>query len=265
MAQTEAIVNDKREIFGWAMYDWANSAFSTTIGTVFLGPYVASLAATAGKAYPDGLARLGGLAIAPDSFFPSCVSLSVLGQVIFLPILGAVADYSHVRKPMMQVFATFGALMTILMFLVTGSLWWLGGLLFILANLAFGGAVVLYNSYLPDIASEDQRDRVSSYGWAMGYLGDGILLALNLALYHLSRQARHPHRACHSRQPGFGRDLVADLLILHLGAPAAAACPAASADRRDLYEHRLQATGEDDPRDPALPRNAQVPGGILPL
>jgi UMF1 family MFS transporter len=181
MAQT--VVNDKREIFGWAMYDWANSAFSTTIGTVFLGPYVASLAATAASANPDGLARLGRLALAPDSFFPYCVSISVVLQVLFLPILGAVADYSHIRKSLMQAFATFGALMTILMFVVSDGLWWLGGLLFILANLAFGAAVVLYNSYLPDIASEDQRDRVSSYGWAMGYLGDGILLALNLALY----------------------------------------------------------------------------------
>lgn len=183
MAPTQAIVNDKREIFGWAMYDWANSAFSTTIGTVFLGPYVASLAATAAKAYPDGLARVAGIGIAPDSFFPACVSVSVLGQVVFLPILGAVADYSHARKPMMQLFATLGAILTILMFVVSGDLWWLGGLLFILANLAFGSAIVMYNSYLPDIASEDQRDRVSSYGWAMGYLGDGILLALNLALF----------------------------------------------------------------------------------
>src|SRR5512140_406178 len=115
----ETTVNDKREIFGWAMYDWANSAFSTTIGTVFLGPFVASLAASAGKAFPDGMARLGGLVVAPDSFFPACVSISVLGQVFILPILGAVADYSHIRKPLMQVLASFGAIMTILMFLVT--------------------------------------------------------------------------------------------------------------------------------------------------
>ena len=181
--EASAPVNDKREIFGWAMYDWANSAFSTTVGTVFLGPYVASLAATAAKGFPDGLARLAGVAIAPDSFFPACVSLSVFGQVFILPVLGAVADYSHVRKPLMQVFASLGAVFTILMFFVTGPLWWLGGLLFILANIAFGAAAVLYNSYLPDIASEDQRDRVSSFGWAMGYLGDAILLALNLAFY----------------------------------------------------------------------------------
>ncbi len=175
--------NNRREIFGWAMYDWANSAFSTTVGTVFLGPYLASLEAEAAGMQPDGLARIGSIPVAPDSFFPYCVSISVVLQVLFLPILGAIADYSHVRKLMLQVFATLGATMTILLFLVSGSLWWLGGLLFILANLAFGASIVFYNSYLPDIASSDQRDRVSSFGWAMGYLGDGLLLALNLAFY----------------------------------------------------------------------------------
>ena len=176
-------VNDKREIFGWAMYDWANSAFSTTVPTVFLGPYIASLAANAAKTFPDGLARLGPIPIAPDSFFPYCISISVALEVLFLPILGAIADYSHLRKRMMQIFATIGAGLTIALFLVFGPLWWLGGLFFILANMAFGAAIVFYNSYLPDIASEDQRDRVSSYGWAMGYLGDGLLLALNLAFF----------------------------------------------------------------------------------
>jgi UMF1 family MFS transporter len=175
--------NDKKEIRGWAMYDWANSAFSTTVGTVFLGPYLASLAATAAQANTDGMARVLGIPIAPDSFLPYCVSLSVFLQVIFLPILGAIADYSHLRKKMMQLFATLGAIATIGLFFVTEPLWWLGGLLFMFANLTFGAAMVFYNSYLPDIASEDQRDRVSSYGWAMGYLGGGLLLVLNLAFY----------------------------------------------------------------------------------
>ena len=179
-------VNDKREIFGWAMYDWANSAFSTTVGTVFLGPYLANLAQKAAIASQDGVARILGIPIAPDSFFPYCISLSVGMQVLFLPILGAIADYSHRRKQMMQLFATIGAIATILMFFTTAPVWWLGGLLFIVANLAFGAAMVFYNSYLPDIASEDQRDRVSSYGWAMGYLGDGLLLILNLAFYMFS-------------------------------------------------------------------------------
>ena len=185
-------INDKREIFGWAMYDWANSAFSTTVATVFLGPYLASLASKAAEAYPDGLARLGSIPIAPDSFFPYCISLSVVLQVFFLPILGAIADYSHRRKQLMQLFATLGALATILLFFTTAPVWWLGGLLFVIANLAFGASIVFYNSYLPDIASEDQRDRVSSFGWAMGYLGDGLLLILNLVFYLTSDQLGVP-------------------------------------------------------------------------
>jgi MFS transporter, UMF1 family len=185
MTVQEAIINDKREIFGWAMYDWANSAFSTTVGTVFLAPYLASLARSAAEKANSATVPFFGIPIAPDSFLPYCISLSVGLQVLFLPILGAIADYSHMRKRMMQIFATIGALSTIAMFFITEDLWWLGGELFILANLTFGAAIVFYNAYLPDIASEDQRDRVSSFGWAMGYLGDFILLALNLALFLL--------------------------------------------------------------------------------
>jgi UMF1 family MFS transporter len=178
-----AQVNDKKEIFGWGMYDWANSAFSTTIGTVFLGPYLASLASEVAKSSPDGMAYIGSIPIAPDSFLPYCVSLSVGLQVLFLPILGAIADYSHMRKQLMQVFATIGALASVLLFFITGNLWAMGGLLYIIANLSFGAAMVFYNAYLPDIASEDKRDSVSSYGWAMGYLGGGLLLLLNLMFY----------------------------------------------------------------------------------
>ena len=192
MATSQAMVNDKREIFGWAMYDWANSAFSTTVGTVFLGPYIASLAATAAEAYSDGMARFFGIPVAPDSFLPYCISFSVGLQVLFLPILGAIADYSHLRKQMMQLFALIGAVATILLFVITGNLWWLGGVLFIVANLSFGAAIVFYNAYLPDIASEEERDRVSSYGWAMGYLGGGILLALNLAFFIFSEDLGVP-------------------------------------------------------------------------
>ncbi|MBI1855111.1 MAG: MFS transporter [Chloroflexi bacterium] len=186
MSQEKAMTNDKREIFGWAMYDWANSAFSTTVGTVFLAPYVASLARAAAEKAGTGTVPFFGIPVAPDSFLPYSISFSVGMQVLFLPILGAIADYSHRRKQMMQLFAAIGALATILLFAVSGDLWWLGGVLFIIANLAFGASIVFYNSYLPDIATEDRRDSVSSYGWAMGYLGGGLLLVLNLALYMFS-------------------------------------------------------------------------------
>jgi len=167
------------------MYDWANSAFSTTVGTVFLGPYVSSLARAAAEQLGSSTVSVLGIAVAPDSFLPYCVSISVGLQVFFLPILGAIADFTHLRKAMMQFFAFVGSVATMLLFFVTGEVWWLGGLLFIIANLAFGAAIVFYNAYLPDIASEDQRDRVSSYGWAMGYLGGGLLLLFNLAFYQL--------------------------------------------------------------------------------
>jgi MFS transporter, UMF1 family len=185
MATTaQAPANDRREILGWAMYDWANSAFSTTVVTVFLGPYLTAI--TKAAAGEDGLIQLLGVPIRYDSYFTYLISASVLLQVTILPILGALADYSHLRKTLMQLFAVLGAASTILMFFIQPGLHWLAGLLFIFANIAFGASVVFYNSFLPDIATPDQRDRVSSFGWAMGYLGGGLLLALNLVLYIFS-------------------------------------------------------------------------------
>ena len=87
---------NRREQIGWYFYDWANSAFGTTVATVFLGPYLSNLARAA--AGPDELARFFGIPVAPDSFLPYCISFSVILQVLFLPILGAIADYSNLRK-----------------------------------------------------------------------------------------------------------------------------------------------------------------------
>ncbi len=170
-------MDNKHEIFGWSMYDWANSAFSTTVATTFLGPYLATLA----KAH-DGTVNFLGLQIEGEAFFPFCVSISVILQVFFLPILGTIADYSNLKKQMMLSFAYTGAFATILLFFVQGDLIVLGGILFILANLAFGAAIVFYNAFLPDIASPDKRDSVSSQGFAFGYIGGGVLLLLNLIL-----------------------------------------------------------------------------------
>ena len=140
-------VNNKREIFGWAMFDWAISAFSTTVITVFLGPYLSSITRAAADA--NGMIYLLGVPIRYDSYFTYLISASVLLQVTFLPILGALADYSHLRKRLMQIFSTLGAVSTISLFFITPGLHWLGGLLFLIANLAFGAAMVFYNSYLP--------------------------------------------------------------------------------------------------------------------
>lgn len=173
------MMNDKREVWGWVMYDWANSAFSTTVVTTFLGPYLLALAEG------QGGVNVMGYIFNPAGFFPFCVSLSVILQVFFLPILGAIADYSHLKKRMMMLFAFLGAAATISLFLVQGNLVVLGGLLFIIANLCFGAAIVFYNAFLPEIVSPDQRDGVSSRGFAFGYLGGGLLLLVNLILYQV--------------------------------------------------------------------------------
>jgi UMF1 family MFS transporter len=179
-------INDRREIFGWMVYDWANSTFSTTVAGALLGPYLTALAQSAvgENGVVLGLGPLG--AVTATSFFPFCISISVFLQVFLLPILGAVADYSSLKKRLMMVFCYIGVAATCLLFFITGGLFLLGGLLFIIGNLAFGGAIVLYNSYLADITTEDQRDKVSSRGFAAGYLGGGLLLALNMGLVLLA-------------------------------------------------------------------------------
>jgi UMF1 family MFS transporter len=118
-----------------------------------------------------------------DSFFAYCTSASVFLQIFFLPILGAISDYSNRRKRFLQLLTIFGAFCSIGLFFLTDGNLWLGATLYILANLAFGACMVLYNSFLLDIASEEDRDRVSSYGWGLGYLGGGLLLLFNLGFF----------------------------------------------------------------------------------
>ncbi|MDQ3665993.1 MAG: MFS transporter [Acidobacteriota bacterium] len=180
--------NNPREIFGWKMYDWANSAFSTVVVGALFGPYLTEI--TQRVVGENGVvAELGPLgAITAKSFFPTCVSIAVLLQVFLLPILGSVADYSNLKKKMMAVFCYIGVTATCLMFFVTEQAYWLGGLLFIIANLGFGAAVVFYNGFLNDITTEDQRDKVSSRGFAYGYLGGGLLLGLSFLLVNYAQQ-----------------------------------------------------------------------------
>lgn len=183
--RSEGVVNDRREITGWMMYDWANSAFSTTVVTALLGPYIQALA----EASTEPI-RLFGTVIEPGAIYPAAVSLSVVLQVFFLPLLGTIADHTALKKRMLLTFAYIGAFATILLYFIKADMPLIGtsgavaagSLLFIIANLSFGAAIVFYNSFLPQIATPDRRDEVSSKGWALGYLGGGLLLLLNLAL-----------------------------------------------------------------------------------
>jgi UMF1 family MFS transporter len=174
--------NDRREIFGWKMYDWANSAFSTTIAGALFGPYLTRLAQSA--VGENGVVLdLGALGAVTAKSLPTlCVSISVGAQVFMLPILGALGDYSNLKKRLMALFCFLGVTASCLLFFVQGNLYLAGGLLFIVANICFGASIVFYNAFLPEITTEDQTDKVSSRGFAYGYLGGAILLVFNLIL-----------------------------------------------------------------------------------
>ncbi len=171
-----------REQRGWYFYDWANSAFSTTVVTVFFGPYVTTVLAR-GAADSTGLLHPLGMAIAARAYWGYLVAASVVVQVLLLPLVGALADYGRRKKQLLALFAYTGAAATIAMFFLEGSAYLAAGLLFLVANTAFGASMVIYNSFLPEIATPENRDAVSSTGWGIGYLGGGLLLALNLLMY----------------------------------------------------------------------------------
>ncbi|HEU5108369.1 MAG TPA: MFS transporter [Micromonosporaceae bacterium] len=190
MTETEASptpASTRQERTGWYFYDWAMSAFSTTVITVFLGPFLTAVAEQAagcdlGAEDCDGSVHPLGITVAAGSYFPYLVSLSVFLTVFVLPIVGAVADRSAHKKPLLAAMAFLGAGATIGMVFVTGERYLLGGALFLVANIAFGAGVVVYNSFLPQLGGPDDRDGISSRGWAIGYLGGGLLLVLNLAV-----------------------------------------------------------------------------------
>ncbi|MCX7880098.1 MAG: MFS transporter [Ignavibacteria bacterium] len=171
----------KKTLFAWYLYDWANSGFVTTVVTVFLGPFLTSLAAQ--SASSDGNINIFGLQIYSESLFVYLVSFSVVLQLIFLPIIGAYADFYQIKRQLLFAFAYLGSFATILLFFLNENTLHFGSVSFIIANLSFGISVVMYNSLLNEIATESERDRVSSIGWAFGYLGGGTLLALNLLLF----------------------------------------------------------------------------------
>jgi UMF1 family MFS transporter len=175
----------RRRQRSWYVYDWANSAFQTTVLTVFLGPYLTGLAETA--AGPDGFVDVLGVPLRAGAYYPYLVSLSALLQVISMPLVGAVADRTGRRRLLLGAFAYIGAVGTVLLYFVRGDAWLAGGALFLVTSVAYSNSIVVYNSWLPDIADTEERDAVSSRGWALGYLGGGLLLAANLVLLQLAQ------------------------------------------------------------------------------
>jgi UMF1 family MFS transporter len=164
----------------WYWYDWANSAYVTTVGTVMFAPYIIKIAENAAV---DNRISVLGLPVAPGSLPSYLVTFSTLLSAVLLPLLGAVADRTADKKGLLAGFAWAGAAFASLLFFVQGENWQIGAIAVIGANLCLGASMVVNDSILPLISTEDERDRVSSRGWAWGYLGGGLLLVVNLVMF----------------------------------------------------------------------------------
>ena len=178
----------------WYWYDWANSAYVTTTLTVLMAPYLTVIAKKAAcPTLPSDVTchtnlSVVGIPVDPGSLVFYVLTLSTIVSAILLIFIGALADRSVRPVRLFASFAWAGAAAASAMFFVSGDNWMLGVLLLVFANLCLGSSLVIYDSLLCRIAAPDERDRVSSRGWAWGYLGGGTLLALNLGLLTLDSQ-----------------------------------------------------------------------------
>ncbi|MGQ0541312.1 MAG: MFS transporter [Blastocatellia bacterium] len=173
--------NDRKQIFGWMTYDWANSAFYTTVVSVLIGPYLIAMATSA--VGEDGvILDLWLFNVTPKGLPAFCIAISVGAMVLLLPILGAIADYTHLKKKMMAFFSYLGVISSSILFFVTGDSYIVCSVILVIANMSFAAANVFYNAFLIDLTTEDRRDKISSYGYAAGYIGGVVMLILNLLL-----------------------------------------------------------------------------------
>jgi UMF1 family MFS transporter len=160
--------SNHRTVRAWCLYDWANSAFATTVMAAMYPPFFRSLAIAAGVSESRATAYWGYTA-----------ALALLLISLAAPVLGAVADFTGTRKRFLALFAGIGISATAAFTLNGDDTWLLAAALFVTANIGFAGANAFYESLLPSVAGPDELDRVSSRGYALGYLGGGILLVIN--------------------------------------------------------------------------------------
>jgi len=160
----------KKAIWAWTMYDWGNSAFATTIMAAVLPVYYSSVAAS--NLAPN-------IATARWGFTTSFAALLI---ALLGPILGAVADFKGNKKKFLAIFMGLGVTATALLYFVMTGDWLLASILYILGTIGFAGSLVFYDALLPHVANDDEIDQVSSRGYAMGYIGGGLLLLINVAM-----------------------------------------------------------------------------------
>jgi len=165
------MTTESKKIYGWAMYDWANSAYATTVMVAGFFPLFFKEFYSANADATVSTAQLG-----------VANAISSIIVVLLAPLLGAIADAGGIRKRFLILFAFLGILMSAALALVGKGEWELAALVYVLGNIGFMGSNIFYDSFLPSVTSEERFDKVSGLGYALGYLGGGILFALNVAM-----------------------------------------------------------------------------------
>ncbi|MCF7822260.1 MAG: MFS transporter [Mariprofundaceae bacterium] len=157
---------DRKSVYGWAMYDWANSAYSTTVMAGFFPVFFKQFWAS-------------NLSVHESTFWLG-VANAVAGLLVAVmaPVLGAIADQGSLKKRMLLAFTILGILMTAALFLVTQGAWLMAMMLYIFGAIGFSGSNVFYDALIVDVAEEKRLDRVSSLGYALGYIGGGLMFAV---------------------------------------------------------------------------------------
>ena len=177
-----------KEQKAWNWYDWANSAYYTTVLSVLFAPFmitVAGRAAGCGNSADETCSKtvdVVGLHLAAGSLPFYLTSFATIASAFLLPIVGALVDRSNRKRVHMAAFAWSGSFFAALLFLMRGDHWQLAAFAVVMSSILGGCSLVSYYAILVDISTEDERDRVSSRGWAWGYLGGGLLLAVNLVM-----------------------------------------------------------------------------------
>jgi UMF1 family MFS transporter len=185
-----APMNRLRQQKAWNWYDWANSAFYTSVLSVLFAPYLITVAGrAAGCSDPDETCSrtvdVLGLHLAAGALPSYLISFATIASAFVLPVVGAFVDRSGRKKWHMGGYAFAGSLFAALLFFVKGESWQLGAVAVVISSILGGCSLVAYYAILVDISTESERDRASSRGWAWGYLGGGLLLLVNLAAFTL--------------------------------------------------------------------------------
>ena len=158
-----------RSVLSWALYDWANSAFATTVMAGFFPVFYSALS-------QDISARES------QFWFNICLAVSSILIAVAAPVLGAIADRGGSRKKFLATFAMLGIIMSASLAWVHAGMWWIGLIIYGLGQIGFAGANIFYDSMIVDVSGEDDLDIVSGYGYALGYVGGGLLFFLNVLM-----------------------------------------------------------------------------------